>query len=277
MEGEALEKAVGALASVGQITLSDGRDEVSVGLSESQWESIRARLSFPATENEIETPEEKTVTEEDEGEQKDDGGEGKQDEGFLDQLVKFLKENGLIVALCAVALLAVILIVVLLSRGRKSASRPVSQNIVGGSAGGPPDEPVSPVPGRVTGPVTGAVGGSGVTEIDSGEDAWTVQVALSEEGSGRLYESSLSDGELTVGRRSDKAGEHAQLQIDNGDGKMSRKHLLLRYRNNRMMVVDMSQNGTWVNGQRISAPTELHQNDELLLGRTKFRIAWRFK
>jgi two-component system, cell cycle response regulator len=64
-----------------------------------------------------------------------------------------------------------------------------------------------------------------------------------------------------------------EVRID--DDGMSRTHARFRHEGNRAWVEDLnSRNGTFVNGQRISEPVELHDGDKIQIGRnTVLRFA----
>ena len=71
------------------------------------------------------------------------------------------------------------------------------------------------------------------------------------------------DEELIVGRSS----RRAHLAID--DEHVSRRHLRFFKRDGKQMVADLdSRGGTFVNGERIQVPTELHHQDSIRIGNT---------
>lgn len=73
------------------------------------------------------------------------------------------------------------------------------------------------------------------------------------------------EGELVIGR------EDAELTID--DEELSRRHAVLRTAAEGVEIEDLgSRNGTFVNGQRITAVTRLNGGDSLKLGRSVFAI-----
>lgn len=79
---------------------------------------------------------------------------------------------------------------------------------------------------------------------------------------GRSYDVS---GELLVGR------VEADISLD--DGEVSRRHALVRRAGGGIEILDLgSQNGTWVNGERISSATLLGHGDEVRLGQTTLRV-----
>ena len=114
----------------------------------------------------------------------------------------------------------------------------------------------------------------GETEIDESLYERHIKVVLTAtDGSNKTYEGDLSEnGELSIGRKDEYS--EAQLLIDNGDGKMSRKHVVLRYKDGKMTVYDFSKNGTWINKRKVVGAAEVHQGDELTLARSPFRIIW---
>jgi DNA-binding NtrC family response regulator/pSer/pThr/pTyr-binding forkhead associated (FHA) protein len=74
-------------------------------------------------------------------------------------------------------------------------------------------------------------------------------------------------GRIVLGR-----APGADLQLI--DGKVSREHCAVDAAGARAMVEDLgSQNGTYVNGERIDKPTPLSEGDELVLGDTLLLVA----
>jgi transcriptional regulator with GAF, ATPase, and Fis domain len=74
-------------------------------------------------------------------------------------------------------------------------------------------------------------------------------------------------GRLLLGR-----GPRADLQLV--DGKVSREHCRIDAVGARPLVADLgSQNGTYVNGQRIDRPTPLNEGDEIAVGDTLLLVA----
>ncbi len=73
----------------------------------------------------------------------------------------------------------------------------------------------------------------------------------------------LTDG-FSIGRSPD-----CSLKIE--DTRASRRHALLELTGRKVLLRDLdSHNGTWVNGEQITAPTELHDGDQVRIGRTTF-------
>lgn len=57
------------------------------------------------------------------------------------------------------------------------------------------------------------------------------------------------------------------------DPDVSRCHARLRASGSQILIEDLeSKNGTFVNGERITAPTELSVGDELRFGNTRWRL-----
>lgn len=78
----------------------------------------------------------------------------------------------------------------------------------------------------------------------------------------------VADGELTVGR----AAGCALALAD--DTYVSQVHARLYRQQGATMVEDLgSTNGTWVNGERITAPTRLRRGDRVQIGRTVLEVA----
>lgn len=81
---------------------------------------------------------------------------------------------------------------------------------------------------------------------------------------GRRYK--LAEGEYIIGRRSD-------CQIFVPDMRVSRQHARLRPDGNRWAVEDLgSNNGTFVNGQRLSAPLPISHGDEITIASNRIRV-----
>lgn len=77
--------------------------------------------------------------------------------------------------------------------------------------------------------------------------------------SGQLFK--VTKGHLVIGR-----SPHVELRLD--DDGISRNHARIRSETNRAWIEDMeSRNGTFVNGNRITAPIELHDGDKIQVGR----------
>jgi hypothetical protein len=77
---------------------------------------------------------------------------------------------------------------------------------------------------------------------------------------GQIYK--IKDG-TEIGRKD------ADVVLD--DPKVSSKHARLRVINNQFRITDFdSINGTFVNGERIEAPTLLNENDTVKIGKTIF-------
>ncbi|HEX4109937.1 MAG TPA: FHA domain-containing protein [Solirubrobacteraceae bacterium] len=73
-------------------------------------------------------------------------------------------------------------------------------------------------------------------------------------------------GELVIGR------ENVDLILD--DDELSRRHAALRVVGEELVIEDLgSLNGTFVNGQRISAATSLHSEDTIRLGTTQLSVS----
>src|SRR5215216_284188 len=74
------------------------------------------------------------------------------------------------------------------------------------------------------------------------------------------------EGELSVGR-----AEGVDLILD--DPETSRRHAVFRRDGDMLEVEDLgSLNGTWVNGNRISAPVQLAPEDVVKVGATQLRV-----
>jgi pSer/pThr/pTyr-binding forkhead associated (FHA) protein len=96
----------------------------------------------------------------------------------------------------------------------------------------------------------------------------------------------VDDGELTlpraevliIGRRTDSPDPqpHIDLSPFGAEEKgVSRRHIQLTVTNDAVYVADLgSTNGTWLNGQRLSATTDqqLRHGDELHLGDLRIKV-----
>ena len=81
---------------------------------------------------------------------------------------------------------------------------------------------------------------------------------------GRLYK--LGDGEYVIGRRSD-------CQIFVPDMRVSRQHARLWRHGEGWSLEDLgSNNGTYINGVRLQAATQLRHDDEILIANNKIRV-----
>lgn len=73
------------------------------------------------------------------------------------------------------------------------------------------------------------------------------------------------DGEMVLGR------EGATITLD--DEETSRRHAAIRVVDNKTIIEDLgSTNGTFVDGRRIDAPTELKGGEKIKLGQTVFHL-----
>ena len=89
-------------------------------------------------------------------------------------------------------------------------------------------------------------------------------VFLAGPNQGRRYK--LADGEYVIGRRSD-------CQIFVPDMRVSRQHARIRRENGRFSIEDLgSNNGTYVNGNRILQPSELRHEDEITIANNRIRV-----
>lgn len=77
----------------------------------------------------------------------------------------------------------------------------------------------------------------------------------------------LPEGEALVGRAPNCAVRLAASGV-------SRVHARLRVRRSGVLIEDYeSKNGTWVNGKRLTAPVELEEGDDVMLG--TYRLVFR--
>ncbi|HFD38484.1 MAG TPA: FHA domain-containing protein [Anaerolineae bacterium] len=84
-----------------------------------------------------------------------------------------------------------------------------------------------------------------------------------------------SDGQSFRIHRSAIAGRSSSVHIVLHDPLASRQHAEFRAEGNTLMVRDLgSQNGTYVNRVRITAPCTLRPGDRLMIGNTTFQVQW---
>jgi pSer/pThr/pTyr-binding forkhead associated (FHA) protein len=86
----------------------------------------------------------------------------------------------------------------------------------------------------------------------------------------------VSDGD-SAGVRVDIAGEvvigRADADLTLSDPEVSRRHAVVRDRGGILELTDLgSLNGTWVNGVRVTAPTQLAAGDSLRVGTTTIAV-----
>jgi hypothetical protein len=88
----------------------------------------------------------------------------------------------------------------------------------------------------------------------------------------------LEDGNNLVGRWDPETGSFPEVDLDADDpeAKISRKHALIRIADGKITVEDIgSLNGTYVNrGQRLQpgSPVELKTGDEIIIGKTFLKL-----
>lgn len=88
----------------------------------------------------------------------------------------------------------------------------------------------------------------------------------------------LEDGNNLIGRWDPETGAFPEVDLDQDDpeAKVSRKHALLRIENGKITVEDIgSLNGTYVNRQprlQPGTPVELKSGDEIIIGKTFLKL-----
>ena len=88
----------------------------------------------------------------------------------------------------------------------------------------------------------------------------------------------LEDGNNRIGRWDPETGSFPEVDLDADDpeAKISRKHALCRIENGKITVEDIgSLNGTYVNrGQRLQpgSPVDLKNGDEIIIGKTFLKL-----
>ncbi|HTJ43315.1 MAG TPA: SpoIIE family protein phosphatase [Kofleriaceae bacterium] len=89
-------------------------------------------------------------------------------------------------------------------------------------------------------------------------------VFLAGPNAGRRYK--LADGDYVIGRRSD-------CQVFVPDMRVSRQHARIRRENGRFWIEDLgSNNGTYVNGNRIQQASDLRHEDEITIANNRIRV-----
>lgn len=67
-------------------------------------------------------------------------------------------------------------------------------------------------------------------------------------------------------------GRHAECDLQLQSGKVSRRHCIIAYVNNQMMIRDLgSTNGVRINGDRV-AEGRLHDGDEVAIGNFRYEV-----
>lgn len=97
-------------------------------------------------------------------------------------------------------------------------------------------------------------------------------------GGRKGHEFPLEDGNNLIGRWDPETGSFPEVDLDADDpeAKISRKHALCRIENGKITVEDIgSLNGTYVNrGQRLQpgSPVDLKNGDEIIIGKTFLKL-----
>lgn len=89
---------------------------------------------------------------------------------------------------------------------------------------------------------------------------------------GAVLKAQMKNNRLTIGRDKNRG---AMLAVPN-DGKLSGLHATLTKQGSTMTLTDNnSTNGTKVNGNKVTGPVTLQQNDTVTMGSTTYTITWR--
>ena len=97
-------------------------------------------------------------------------------------------------------------------------------------------------------------------------------------GGRKGQEFALEDGNNLIGRWDPETGSFPEVDLDADDpeAKISRKHALCRIENGKITVEDIgSLNGTYVNrGQRLQpgSPVDIKNGDEIIIGKTFLKL-----
>ncbi len=108
---------------------------------------------------------------------------------------------------------------------------------------------------------------------DAGASAKPAGVTVTLSGAnGAVLKGQMKNNRLTIGR---DASRGAMIAVPN-DGKLSGVHATLTKQGNTMTLTDNgSTNGTKVNGNKVTGPVTLQQNDTIAMGSTTYTITWR--
>ena len=113
--------------------------------------------------------------------------------------------------------------------------------------------------------------GSNVVSAPAAAVATGVVVTLRDTATGHVYKGEMKSGRLVIGR---EAGRGAMLAIP-GDVKLSGVHATITRQGSVMTIADNnSMNGTKVNGNRITSPVVLQQNDTITMGSNTYSVSW---
>ncbi|MBQ8074068.1 MAG: FHA domain-containing protein [Clostridia bacterium] len=144
-----------------------------------------------------------------------------------------------------VVILALAVVLILVKKGKKKKNK-TATTVYGAPAAG-------------SGGSSGGGSAGGLTVTLRGDD-------------GSTHTGKMKNNRLMIGRDSSRG---AMLAIPS-DGKLSGTHVLLEKQGNLLLATDQqSRNGTKVNGNRISGPTVLNQNDTLGIGSHTYTVTWR--
>lgn len=97
-------------------------------------------------------------------------------------------------------------------------------------------------------------------------------------GGRKNQEFPLEEGNNLIGRWDPETGSFPEVDLDADDpeAKISRKHALLRIENGKLTVEDIgSLNGTYVNRQprlQPGTPVDLKNGDEIIIGKTFLKL-----
>ncbi len=184
-------------------------------------------------------------------------------------------ETILIIAIAVLVVVCIIIVIAMLTRKKKPAvsneSVPPSAPIPG-SAPGPYGPPASITPSYPPASPTEAANElppmPGQPPVPPQTQLRITLMEISP-NAGTTYIASMTT-QLLVGR--DPARVHLVISPD--DHKISGAHFKLQYTQGTMFIEDISRNGTKVNEIRIQRITQLHQQDVLGIGTSRFKIMW---
>ena len=98
----------------------------------------------------------------------------------------------------------------------------------------------------------------------------SVRIILERTSSQKGVFSASMTSQMIVGRKKDAAN----LVIPDDQG-ISGSHMRLFIRNNKLYAEDLkSHNGTYVNGRKMTEPSQIHRGDEIRLGNSVFILKW---
>lgn len=138
--------------------------------------------------------------------------------------------------------------------------------------------PAEPAPSAEPAPAVEPAAGPTPAPAAVGVPPFKVKLKLTRGGRPGGHEFPLEGGNNLVGRWDPETGSFPEvdLEADDPEAKISRKHALIRLDNGKITIEDIgSLNGTYVNRQpRLTAgtPQDLKDGDEIIIGKTFLKV-----